>query len=131
MRIIYIFISFLIILNSCKEDINPFSQFSQLNIPMDENVIVYVIPGSGCTGCITNAEQIALSHEESSKTYFLFTRIRSLKTFKAKFSGMWRRSNVILDSLNIFQFPDESKVIYPIKFIYANNKFEVEKYLEP
>lgn len=131
MRILCTFISLLIILNSCKTNSEFFNDFPELNGMLKDNSNIYVIPGSGCTGCISDMEQFALNNKGNNVNYFIFTRIKSVKLFKVKFSEIWNSPNTIIDSLNKFNYPDEAKSIYPVKFSYSSNNFKIVKYYEP
>ena len=73
-----------------------------------ESSTIYVIPNSGCSGCITNAETYAMENQDDSSVY-LFTRISSMKLFKSRFEKEFLgRKDVIIDSNNLFDFPKET-----------------------
>lgn len=103
----------------------------ELKKSIPDKATIYVIPGSGCIGWISNVEELALNNKDTTNKYFVFTRIKSIKLFKLKFGSVFNIKNIIIDSLNKFQFLVESKSIYPAKYIYSNKKFKLIKYYEP
>lgn len=131
MRTIYFFISLLIVFSCCKYNSIEFANMPEFLKRIPDKTKIYVIPGSGCTGCISNIEEMALNNGENQNNYFVFTRIKSIKHFKIKFERIFNNTNVIIDSLNKFHFFDESKSIYPAKYYYSSNEIKFIKYYEP
>ncbi|MCC7378431.1 MAG: hypothetical protein IT255_03630 [Chitinophagaceae bacterium] len=93
--------------------------------------LVFVIPGSGCAGCISNIEELALENVNCDSMFFLFTKLQSLKIFKLKFKKLYGAKNIIVDSLNNFVYENELNEIYPVKYQEKNNKIELVEYLKP
>lgn len=91
---------------------------------------IVILPGSGCSGCITVAEEFFKENCKSSNYYFILTNIRSLKVLKHKIGlDATKLSNVLIDHENIFSQYDDP--IYPvvisidcIKEIVKNVKFQ-------
>lgn len=131
MKTLCSFISLLIIFSSCKHNSTEFTNMPEFKKSIPDKANIYIIPGSGCTGCISNVEEMVLNNKDTTNNYFVFTRIKSIKHFKLKFGSVFNNKNIIIDSLNKFQFLEESKSIYPAKYIYSNNKFKLINYYEP
>lgn len=103
----------------------------KLPISSDKNKI-YVIPNSGCSTCITNAENFAQKNIDKNDLIFVFTRITSLKLFKNRFEpNFYNKLNVILDTSNLFIFPNPNEEIYPMIFFSENGKINKVKVLSP
>ena len=75
---------------------------------------VVLIPGAGCVGCITEAENFFTTHAHDRSTLFIFTRVLSVKKMGIK---MGRENlslpNVYIDKDNQFYFEQYDKCIYP------------------
>ena len=77
-----------------------------------------VIPGTGCSGCITFAEQFLKDNIQSHKNLkFILTKINSVKLLKAKLGIDLRNPNLILDTLNQFGLGDLNS-IYPTLYLF-------------
>lgn len=90
---------------------------------------VIVIPGSGCTGCITRAESFFVSNVGDSRYLFILTGIVSYKNLERRFgrSGILQRDNVIIDNEGLFHIPAYDEAIYPMRLIVGKKgicKFE-------
>lgn len=90
---------------------------------------VIVIPGSGCTGCITHAESFFVNHVIDKRYLFILTGIVSAKNLEQRFgrSGILRRDNVIVDYEGLYYLPVYEEVIYPMRFVVGKegiSKFE-------
>jgi hypothetical protein len=132
MKIIYIFICLLLTIGSCKygnndSGLNNFLQIKNAAV----NVNIYIIPGSGCTGCISDVETLALQNKDSNNIYFVFTRINSLKIFKNRFRKIYTSKNVVVDTLNEFNYPDKNMEIYPVIYKKNKNGIKFVRYLKP
>jgi hypothetical protein len=92
-----------------------------------ENTKFIVIPGSGCTGCISEQEEFAKKHLDSDSVYFIFTRIRSMKVFKQKFPMFLTAKNIYLDTSNQYTFPEGSEEIYPLTYQKIDGSLKLEK----
>lgn len=108
----------ILIVSSCKKNYKDTLQ-SIVDNENIENVEKYeaivIIPGSGCTGCITNAENYFLQNCDNSSTLFVLTHISSLKELKLRLSqSNLDRENVIIDKANKFYAPQYEEAIYPI-----------------
>jgi hypothetical protein len=63
---------------------------------------IIVIPGSGCTGCISDAEKKFSENYKKSEILYIFTAIGDLKLFKLNFpKDAFNYRNTIIDSNNI------------------------------
>lgn len=84
---------------------------------------VVLIPGSGCSGCITNAENYFIENVSNLRTKFIFTKILSKKELALKLGiDNLQRKNVLLDSLNYFYLSSYEERIYPYIMQLTNNK---------
>jgi hypothetical protein len=76
---------------------------------------VVIIPGSGCTGCITNAETYFLNHVVDNSIKFIFTQSLSKKTLQLRLQKEnLSRKNVFIDDDNCFYLHGFQEKIYPI-----------------
>jgi hypothetical protein len=99
------------------------------NIPIQSKI--FVIPGSGCSGCINEIETVATSNVNRDSIYFIFTKIKSLKLFKSKFKGLIDARNVIIDSANKYSYPDKSFEIYPVFYQKGEQSVKLVEYMKP
>ena len=76
---------------------------------------VYIIPGMGCSGCITNAENFYKLNHNDSKALFIFTSIKSIKVLRKKFSSIdfENSGNVIIDTDCVFYSYSDEESFYP------------------
>ncbi len=99
-------------------------------IRKNKNCTIYLIPNSGCNSCISNVEKFALDNVSNDYYIFVFTRIASFKLFKNRFEkSFFERKNVILDTANIFTFPNPNEEIYPLSFVKKNGIIRLSKTL--
>lgn len=96
-----------------------------------DGVIVYVIPGAGRPGCISNAEDIAINKMGNDSFYFVFKRINSMKLLCNKLKYSVKISNFILDTANLYKFPDAYVGLYPILYKKEKQQFIEVGLLEP
>lgn len=117
---------------SCQNNEDKFqlSSFEKLKDVKDD-CLIYVLPGSGCNGCISNIENLALENVNSSNKYFVFTRLISLKIFKTRFKTLYNADNVIIDTLNQFVYLNKKNEIYPVMFRKKNQKYKFVKFIKP
>lgn len=85
---------------------------------------IIIIPSSGCSGCLTKAESVFLSHHEQEEFLFIFTGFFSEKSLSIRFGGSTSiyKKNVILDEDGIFYLSDYPDVIYPYQLQVKNGK---------
>ena len=76
---------------------------------------VYIIPGVGCSGCITNAENFYKLNHSDSTVLFIFTGIKSLKVLRKKYSSICFEDsdNVIIDTDRVFYSYSDEESFYP------------------
>lgn len=95
--------------------------------PYDEIVI---IPGAGCTGCISNAERYFLKNVSNNKKLFVFTYNISQKSL---FMRLGRenliRENVIIDIDDRFYVSHHHDNIYPYIIIIDDGRIIAVKEL--
>jgi hypothetical protein len=84
---------------------------------------VVIIPGSGCTGCITNAETYFLNHVANNSIKFVFTAILSKKTLQLRLQKEnLNRKNVFIDNSNSFYLHGFHEKNYPVIAKISNKK---------
>ncbi len=131
---VLIFLLFAVmVMNSCKTTIekNELTEFTQLK-NIKNGTKVFIIPGSGCTGCISDVENYAINNKNSDTLYFIFTRLKSVKLFRNRFGNSFVESkNIILDTGNTYQYKDNKMDIYPVMYKMENEKIILVNYLKP
>ena len=85
------------------------------DIDLKQYKAIIIIPGSGCTGCVTKAEALFRLRRNSRDTMFIFTDIRTIKGLKTKMSGIdiFNQNNTYIDSTNIC-YGEYVDNIYPL-----------------
>lgn len=86
---------------------------------LDTTVVDYkyvmLIPNSGCTGCISDAEYFFKEYNDKSEILFIFTHIISKKDLRIRVEKEnLQRKNVLIDIENRFYFEQFQESIYPI-----------------
>ena len=86
---------------------------------------VIILPGTGCSGCITIGEDFFVRNYNNKEYLFILTNIKSIKILNNKVgTDIKKISNVVLDYDNIYSHHDFSK-IYPTIIFFDCKKFEV------
>lgn len=122
-----------LLLGSCqpKDNLKSLELFKQLTSLKDKDN-VYIIPGSGCTGCISDIETLAMNNVHNPNKYFLFTKIKSVKLFRNRFGiDFINNQNVILDTLNLFKYPKGYSEIYPLLLSNVRGTLKVMHSFKP
>lgn len=84
---------------------------------------IFIIPGSGCTGCINSAEDFFLNNVNNVKNKFIFTYNFSRKNLVIKLKKEnVERENVLIDDKNIFYLDKYKEKIYPIAIELVEGK---------
>ena len=93
-------------------------KLSELNTPiMGVYSYVIIIPGSGCSGCITDAENFYIRNKDSKKIFFIFTDVLSVKSIKLKVGkNVMEKTNVYFDMNDDFLSNDYKENVYPLIF---------------
>lgn len=106
-----------------KKDLIHFLKTEKYSYKIFDKIIV--IPGSGCTGCISDAEKKFSENYKNNKTLYIFTAIGDLKLFKLSFpNDAFSFKNVIIDSNNVM-FDYGFKSTYPSE-LEINRGLEIE-----
>jgi hypothetical protein len=84
---------------------------------------IVIIPGSGCSGCITQAEDFFLKNVKNEKIKFILTYNFSKKnlTLKLKKENV-DRPNVLIDNDNVFYLQKYEERIYPVTLKIVKGK---------
>lgn len=93
----------------------------------------FVIPGAGCNGCITNAENLMRQNVHRKNIRFVLTNIESLKELKLKM-GEHRldNQNVYIDTDNqIFSLFNPEEFLYPVVIYLNGNRINKVDQFEP
>lgn len=125
----------LVLCVSCNTEKEPLKAFLENQYPAFHNGTVIVIPGGGCTGCITSIERQADSLSKIDTVRLLYTRIKSIKLLKLQLKEMgvsWDASHIHIDSMNNYEKVTEKYSdlwAYPTFIRLKNGKIEsVAKY---
>lgn len=128
--IFIVFFLYSIIMNiSCKNcEVSFYKKvLKQTSVITDSIDILVVIPGSGCTGCISGAENYLKTNvDKSSRIKYILTNIQSLKILKLKISKAIASPNIYIDEDNLWYDADNRLSIYPL-VLYLNKK-QIIKY---
>lgn len=93
---------------------------------------VIILPGSGCSGCITSAEDFFKNNSSNPDYLFVLTNINSLKILKNKTGvDVYNNKNIVIDKDN--KFSNYESAIYPVVVFHdcANNKVEQVEFQSP
>lgn len=84
---------------------------------------IIIIPGSGCTGCISQAELYFSKNKDNERLLFIFTNYYSYKNMSLRLGGsdVLSRNNVYLDADNTFYLHEYPEHIYPYYITIENN----------
>lgn len=84
---------------------------------------IMLIPNSGCTGCISEAEYFFKEYKDNDKILFIFTHVISKKDLRIRMGKEnLQRKNVLIDNDNQFYFEEFQESIYPIVAVIKNKK---------
>ena len=128
---------FIFILYSCKEkDI----QYNKLNKSLskihstefNDGNILFVIPNSGCTGCINAADQYLLENVDSNENiFYILTNVFSKKDVNLRLGiDIDKKKNILIDKKNIL-FQNGLRTIYPSVLYLKSGEIANIDYLEP
>lgn len=95
---------------------------------LDNYASVIIIPGTGCPGCISNAEAYCFKHIDDSEKYYIFTNTLSVKLLSNRFKKqnieIQTKNNVFVDTNNLFFVENTWECEYPFIFTISNGKIE-------
>jgi hypothetical protein len=108
-KVIIIFVSFIVL--SCNNENKPISGgiqkgnfknfLKQHQQDFEKYKKIMIIPGSGCTSCITDAETYYTKNYLDNFTLYIFTAIGDVKILKMKFAeDQINRKNILIDKEN-------------------------------
>lgn len=84
---------------------------------------IVLIPGSGCTGCISSAERYFIENVNNAKIKFIFTMITSRKELELRLGKENSlKENVYFDISNQFYLSGYEEKIYPYIMTLSNNR---------
>lgn len=130
------FISIFILFYFCGKKSDYYSKIaevveSQLNDSLKNYERIIIIPGSGCTGCISTAENFFIENVKNKKNKFILTYNFSKKNLILKLNKEnIERSNVLVDDKNIFYLNDYDEKIYPMVINISGGKIVNVKALD-
>lgn len=123
-----LFCILLLIIAACENTNYGEKIYDVAKLELGENISGYnkiiIIPGSGCTGCISNAEKFFLENHANTEIKFIFTHYYSLKNMMLRLGGFNNvlQPNVFIDDNDIFYFLEYEEHIYPYVIEIKNNK---------
>ena len=84
---------------------------------------IVLIPGSGCTGCISNAEDYFFKNVGNNNILFILTNNFSEKGLKLRLGAdNLSKANVIVDEKNTFYLRNYKENIYPVLIDITNGR---------
>lgn len=84
---------------------------------------IMLIPNSGCTGCISEAEHFFKEYNNRDEILFIFTHVMSNKDLRIRLGKKnIQKENVFIDKNNSFYFEEFEESIYPIVAVIKNKK---------
>lgn len=90
---------------------------------------IIVIPGVGCTGCISEAQVFFEENYESPKYFFVFTGITDPKLFNNQISiELQQLNNVLVDKNNILMDAGYNSIYPSYLELTDSNKFIVKQF---
>lgn len=95
----------MVLLFSCKEKNHDLNEFIQTTFPEFENGEILVIPNSGCTGCISEAENSVDSLVQLKNFKVIFSKIQSLKALNYRLGQKKidaRNQNIFIDTADLY-----------------------------
>ncbi len=99
-----------------------------------DKTLLFIIPNSGCSGCISSIEHFLLENEFYKKTnaLIIFTNIKDFKAFKNRYEkyGFLSFKNVFVDKKNMF-LKNGFVSFYPEFLIINNAKISSRQFIEP
>ncbi len=97
-----------------------------------ETIYYLIIPKSGCTGCISEAELFVRNDiKEDMPLKVIFTRINSLKIIKAATDDIPCKSKILYDENNLITYKEQSNEIYPMLMLVKNGRCVSITYQSP
>lgn len=138
MKIIQVIVIFFILFSSCSTENKKNEEYLSKRVHALMPTLnkcyshIIIIPGSGCSGCITVAEDFLKTQYNNPECLFILTSINSLKIINHKIGvNLSQLSNVILDYDNVYSRYKMS--MYPIVINYncKENKVKCFVYQKP
>lgn len=84
---------------------------------------IMLIPNSGCTGCISDAEYFFKEYNDKNEILFIFTHVISNKDLRIRLGKEnVQQENVLIDKNDDFYFEKYQESIYPIVAVIKNKK---------
>lgn len=99
-----------------------------------ENGAVLIVPGAGCSGCISGIEDFVNNNYNSySDVTYIFTNIKSRKLLKLKMPRVdfISSSKIIIDKDNIFYDMNNENKIYPCVLLLEGYNVDSVFYISP
>lgn len=123
------------LLCSCEQDTDKkfFQSVLAENAIDDKYNILFIVPGSGCHGCITGAEYFTKeNYSKYPNVLFVFTSIKSIKVLNLKLgTKVVHADNILLDINNDFFNYKSKRNIYPTIIHLRKGHVHMVNYLSP
>ena len=95
------------------------------------NEWIVILPGLGCPGCIQEGEAFMQQFIDSTKVFFVLTKIESLKILQQKIGkSLKERKNIYIDNQGIFDIPTDNS-IYPCILQLKDGKIVKHQFQSP
>jgi cell shape-determining protein MreC len=86
-----------------------------------ENIVI--IPGTGCTGCISEVEMFFMNNIQNERIKFILTKIMSHKEMALRLGQEnITKENVLIDEKDVFYLWGYHDKIYPVVAFVENGK---------
>lgn len=96
---------------------------SELSDSLNKYDLIILIPGSGCSGCITKAEDFFMNYIGDENIKFILTNNNSNKGLKIRLGNEnIKRKNVLIDNKNTFYLKNFEERIYPMAISIIDNE---------
>lgn len=107
----------------------------KLNIFLDNSQLksldaVIILPGEGCSGCISSTEQFVKNLQQSDKIHVIFTAVRSKKILRLKLNLDLNEPFYHIDDESILN-QDRSYTIYPTVVLLEDGQVRDYFYISP
>lgn len=92
-----------------------------------------ILPGQGCSGCISEGEKFLIENSENYQSVkFILTKIVSKKILKQKIGNIiYNAPNVYIDSLGVFTSTSFHETIYPTILYMKYGELDDIEYQSP
>lgn len=126
----------MLIVTSCDNTSNLIILEKSISVLDKENntdrIVYFIIPNSGCTGCINVAEKFLIDNvDKEQKIKYILTNYTSKKDLSIRFKiNLDTRANIILDQSNVL-YANGIRTIYPIVAYFDGSYVQKIEIIKP